>query len=281
MSDIAEVIPPADASGAAGDWRFTAASVVGVSHVRDGLPCQDAHRCEVAIGPGGPVLVAVVSDGAGSASEGGRGAAYICEQLCEQVQLRLAEFSPATAIDVLWDSVASTRDGLLAKAERLGLSARQLAATLLCAVLAEDCSAFAQIGDGAIVTPETGTDMWSWLFWPQRGEYANTTSFVTDPTAMESLQVDAIPHAQFEVALFTDGIQHLVLNYEKQTVHSPFFERMMGPVRRSTASGDDPTLSAQLETYLGSPTVTSRADDDLTLVMASRVVVGPDVASTR
>ena len=35
---------------------------------------------------------------------------------------------------------------------------------MLCAILAEDWSAFAQVGDGAIVTPEVGTKTWSWLF---------------------------------------------------------------------------------------------------------------------
>jgi hypothetical protein len=145
-------------------------------------------------------------------------------------------------------------------------------------VLAERWSAFAQIGDGTIVTPESGTDAWAWLFWPQRGEYANTTSFLTDPNAMDELQVDTLANAQHEVAIFTDGLQHLVLHYEEQTVHSPFFERMIRPIRASTASGEDHQLSAGLERYLGSTPVTARADDDLTLVMASRIADGTDVA---
>jgi hypothetical protein len=137
------------------------------------------------------------------------------------------------------------------------------------------------VGDGAIVTPEAGTDSWAWLFWPQRGEYANTTSFLTDPTAMQMLQVDALPHAQYEVAMFTDGLQHLLLRYENQTVHSPFFEQKLRPIRRSTADGEDRKLSTELAKYLNSPTVTSRADDDLTLVMASRLVDGSDIAAPR
>jgi hypothetical protein len=262
-------------------WRFAAATRTGTSHTREGLPCQDRHRCEVVDLPHGPVLVAVVSDGAGSASEGGRGAEFVCDELLARVRRRLPEITAGGDAAWLRDCVAEVRVNLLAEAERLGHPARQLASTLLCAVLAPQWSAFAQIGDGAIVTPEHGTGEWLWLFWPQRGEYANTTSFVTDPTALQQLEVDVLPHGQDEVAIFTDGLQHLVLNYSEQAVHGPFFERMLGPVRRSPAHGEDHALSDGLETYLGSPAVVSRTDDDLTLVMASRATEPADVVTTR
>ncbi len=108
------------------------------------------------------------------------------------------------------------------------------------------------------------------MFWPQRGEYANSTTFITDPSAMESLEVEFMPQGLEEVALFTDGLQHLVLDYSAQSVHSPFFERMLGPVRGSSSANHDDALSAGLAEYLRSPTVTARADDDLTLVLATR-----------
>lgn len=263
-------------------WRFAAATIAGVSHVRAGLPCQDAYRCEVVVTAQGQVLIAVVSDGAGSASEGARGAAYVCNEVVEQIHGRLVRFelSPTTG-DWLKDGIAAAREGLLAEADRLGLPPRELAATLLCAVLGEQWLAFAQVGDGAIVTPETGTPSWAWLFWPQRGEYANTTSFLTDPTAMQALEVDTLPHAQYEVAIFTDGLQHLLLHYEQQTVYSPFFERMLRPIRLSTANGEDRQLSDELAKYLHSPAVRSRADDDLTLVMASRLTDSSGVVAPR
>jgi hypothetical protein len=275
------MIPSPESAALDASWRFAAASRTGTSHVREGLPCQDAYRCEVIPTSCGQVLIAVVSDGAGSASEGARGATYVCSDLTSQIQQNLPNLVPTRTGDWLRHSVGRARDHLLAEADRLGLPPRQLAATLLCAVLTEQWSAFAQIGDGAIVTPEAGTDAWAWLFWPQRGEYANTTSFITDPSAMQMLQVDTLPSAQYEVAMFTDGLQHLVLHYDEQTVHSPFFERMMSPVRQSTANGEDLELSADLSRYLGSTTVTSRADDDLTLVMASRLSDGSDFVAAR
>jgi hypothetical protein len=262
-------MPLLSPSGAS--WRFAAASAAGTSHVRDGLACQDAYRCGVAATPAGPVLVVVVSDGAGSASEGARASRYVCDELLDHLLPAASDVTASIAIEWLRDGIAQTRDGLLTEAESSGKPPREFAATLLCAVLAEQWSGFAQIGDGAIVTPEAGTNTWAWLFWPQQGEYANTTFFLTDATAMNNLQLDTLTNGQEEVAIFTDGLQHLVLHYEEQVVHSPFFERMMAPIRTSKAEGLDLSLSRELEKYLATSTVSSRTDDDVTLVMASRL----------
>ena len=46
-----------------------------------------------------------------------------------------------------------------------------------------------------------GADEWNWMFWPQRGEYANTTYFLTDTDAIERLEVDEFPGKLSDVAL--------------------------------------------------------------------------------
>lgn len=250
-------------------WRFAAAKAQGTSHIREGLPCQDAYACLKVASGEGTALVVVVSDGAGSASEGGAGAAHICTTLSGYLTNGF-EQTPAGE-PWLRALIEQVRISLLEEALRLELPPRELAATLLFAVLSPDWSAFAQVGDGAIVTSEPGTGEWSWLFWPQRGEYANTTTFLSDATAMENLEVAFMEHGQQELAVFTDGLQHLVLDYASQTVHSPFFERIIQPVRSSAVNGEDIDLSRGLVRYLRSDTVTSRADDDLTLVLASRL----------
>jgi serine/threonine protein phosphatase PrpC len=145
-----------------GIWRYAAAKTVGTSHARENLPCQDSFRCQVMPTLQGPVLILVVSDGAGSATEGARGSAIICDVLPREIRQSLPEAIPAP--NWLTECVSRTRDGLVAEANRMGLPPRQLAATMLCAVLTEQWSAFAQVGDGAIVTRELGTDSWAWLF---------------------------------------------------------------------------------------------------------------------
>ncbi|MEX5302636.1 PP2C family serine/threonine-protein phosphatase [Kocuria sabuli] len=250
-------------------WRACGASIQGGSHVRADLPCQDANATRSLKNEAGEVLLVAVADGAGSASRGAEGAALMVRGLADRC-VGVVESSPGRASGDLKEVIEGLREDLLVLAASSEVPLREFACTVLCAVLHPEWSVFAQIGDGAIVVPEDGTDQWNWVFWPQRGEYANTTQFITDGNAMEELQIDVLPHRVSEIALFTDGIQHLVLHYETQQVHSPFFESMLGPLRAVSAPGRDKRLDDSLATYLSSPAIQAKADDDLTLLLASR-----------
>ena len=141
--------------------------------------------------------------------------------------------------------------------------------SLLVAVIGKEAAAFLQIGDGAMVaTDETGE--WSWIHWPQRGDYANSTFFVTESDASDQMAFDLVRLSINDVAVFTDGIEPLVLHYATKTVHSPFFDAMFAPVRASNAAGLDESLSAGLERYLAAPRVCERTNDDKTLILAAR-----------
>jgi hypothetical protein len=49
----------------------------------------------------------------------------------------------------------------------------------------------------------------------------NTTNFVVSKNALEVLEVDHAPRRIDEIALFTDGIENLVLHRGTKTVHDP------------------------------------------------------------
>jgi hypothetical protein len=70
--------------------------------------------------------------------------------------------------------------------------------------------------------------------------------------------------------MFSDGIENLVLHQATKTVHQPFFNTMLGPVRRSAEPGVNTLLSQGLRVYLASPTICDRTDDDKSLILASR-----------
>jgi len=256
-------------------WRFASASVVGTSHERSGAPCQDNHACRVLPDQNKvPILVVVVSDGAGSADKSEIGSALACCSIIEQAQgffeagRTVRNFTKEDADK--WVRVVRGRIGKQAEDDN-GMM-RDYACTLLVAIVSEDASAFFQLGDGAIVVSAANND-WCCVFWPQRGEYANTTYFVTEAGALDHLEFSSHRQSIQDLAVFTDGIEALVLDYANKSAYAPFFERMIVPVRASTACEQDPQLSQALNTYLASPLITARTDDDKTLVLATRRTV--------
>src|SRR5262249_11022537 len=102
------------------------------------------------------------------------------------------------------------RKELRKEAEQRETTVRDLACTLLLAIVGEQAAAFAQIGDGAIVTRYD--DAYRPVFWPQGGEYANSTNFITDDDFDDSLEFASFEERIDELALFSDGLQRLALN---------------------------------------------------------------------
>jgi Protein phosphatase 2C len=105
--------------------------------------------------------------------------------------------------------------------------------------------------------------------WPYQGEYASTTRFIID---------DPYPEFDFEVldgkfdriAVFSDGIERLVLDHREKTAPKDFFDRLSGPVASSNRKGRDRRLSQQLRSYLNGKTVCEATDDDKSLILAAR-----------
>ena len=255
-------------------WRFAVGSAVGTSHITSGDPCQDSHACEVIEDEDGDeVLVAVASDGAGSAKLSHLGSAAACRAVIERVRGHLAAGHRVGAIshEVAAEIALDARDKIAALAKEAGTVVRDFACTLVVAVVATDLAVFFQVGDGAlIVSPRNDAGAFSWVFWPERGEYANTTVFLSDERMTEHLMHDIVPGAVDEVAVLTDGIQSLVLDYKARIAHTPFFQQMMGPLRLRDDDGRLADLSVALDRYLDSPRVNERTDDDKTLILASR-----------
>jgi hypothetical protein len=256
-----------------GEWRVAGASTLGTSHQKTGAPCQDAFKYEsYDSAHEGEVILLMVSDGAGSARFSDIGAELACREFASNLQLYLADQKLIASLDSAeirrWlDNVVEV---LSTRAAQNEAPLRDYACTLLAAVLSIAHTAFIQIGDGAIVVRE-GPEDWCYIFWPQHGEYINTTRFITDPSSLDQLEFSLTTNAIHELALFTDGIESLVLQYATNTVHSPFFNSMLPPVRALPQAGLDANLSEKLATYLASPVICSRTDDDKTLLLASRL----------
>jgi Protein phosphatase 2C len=252
-------------------WRVAMASSIGTSHVAAAQPCQDAHHHVEATGPDGEkVMVLAVSDGAGTAAIAEVGAALVCETFARLVAAHIGQGGRVESIGrplvERWTAGVIYR--LKLHAQQTGAALEDYACTLLAAAVGESEAAFVQIGDGAIVV--SSGEGWHHVFWPQHGEFANTTNFVTSEHRLAALAFEARGERVEEIALFTDGIENLVLQKAAKKVHAPFFDSMFPAVRRSAASGVDAELSRALETYLSGAPVVGRTDDDKTLILATR-----------
>jgi hypothetical protein len=246
-------------------WRFAAARVTGSSHLRTGTPGQDRFACVVL--PDG-ALVAVMSDGAGSAPNADMGAEVAVQTALCQLRRDLGEGCPDVT-SALRRAALSAREAVLSRALEDGQEAGSYASTLLALVQTAEGGAALQIGDGVIAVGRGGGD-WSWMFWPERGEYANTTRFLTDDDAPDHIQVEACSGSLTDIAVMTDGLQPLALHYASQTVHEPFFRGMLQPLIESDGLGEVGYLSDSLEQFLSSDRVRMRTDDDLSLILATR-----------
>ena len=249
------------------------ASSIGTSHVAAAQPCQDAHFHIEATGPGPDgdrIMVLVVSDGAGAAALAEVGAALVCDTFGRLVAAYIGQGGRVASIGrpLVERWIAGVVYRLELHARETGAALGDYACTLLAAVVGAQEAAFVQIGDGAIVL--SAGEGWKHVFWPQHGEFANTTNFVTSAHRLEALEFGTLDKPVEELALFTDGLENLVLQKAARVVHAPFFESMFPAVRRSTASGVDAALSRALGAYLSSAPVNDRTDDDKTLVLASR-----------
>jgi ADP-dependent phosphofructokinase/glucokinase len=72
-----------------------------------------------------------------------------------------------------------------------------------------------------------------------------------------------------EVAIFTDGLQHLALTYKDKTVYKKFFKPMFNSMHNLSEFQKE-RVNASLCSFLDSQSVNSRTDDDKTLVLAVR-----------
>lgn len=224
---------------------------------------QDAYKV-MHISP--HVFCAVVSDGAGSASYGGQGASLLCRSLIGDFRAWFERCHGLPDDEVIQCWIDQVRDRLSEAATRRGVARRQFAATLVMLVVFKNRVLALQIGDSALVARKNG--VWTALCWPENGEFASTTYFVTDDPEVRlhtfhlDLEYDAF-------ALFSDGLESVALEQSTQQPYARFFDPMIKPIDQGEGEGRLVELSGALARYLDSPMLCERTDDDKTLILIS------------
>lgn len=241
-------------------WRWIAASVTGEGHLNRGERRQDAFAVRAI---GADMIVAVVSDGAGSASHGRQGAWMTCRALCNAAQAW--QGIPQTD-ECIHDAIDALRDHIDHVATQRGLLRRQFAATMIGLILTQEDILVLHVGDSALAGRHEGT--WELIAQPENGEYASTTWFVTDdPAPRLNILRGRRRHDAF--ALFSDGVGDLAIRQPDITAHQGFFAPMIQAVDAVPQRGKNHALSHGLKAWLDTASVRARSDDDKSLVLIS------------
>jgi Protein phosphatase 2C len=248
-------------------WNYLNVSVKGASHETKNIPCQDNNWCSIIEDiNGSKILVSVVSDGAGSALKAEIGSAETCNKFSAHLINCLENGTPLSDFtkDFFKNWITEFQNELAEKATSEESTIRDYASTFLASIISDSVSYFIQIGDGAIIIKGEDGE-YSYMFAPQQGQYANQTFFITDEKATERMQFERIEKPIEQIAIFSDGIQNLILDIQNHTVNQDFFSEWFNWLSQVEDQNMGNTLLAE---YLNSEKINERTDDDKTLILA-------------
>ena len=242
----------------------------GASHERLGMPCQDAHQWA---NLSNELIVAAVADGAGSALLAEVGATLAVGAAIKSARELFAENSTAGAVRHLnWEALLSrtlstARAALEHEAETRSLPLRDLACTLTVVAAGHDFVAAMQVGDGAVVAAEPDGVLFS-ILRPVHGECLNETVFLTSPDSVETSQPVVWHGRPAHLAVLSDGLQMMALRMPSADPHPGFFAPLFQFLSRE---GNGALAQEALSSFLTSPRMRERTDDDVTLLLATLV----------
>jgi hypothetical protein len=238
-------------------WRVFAASSIGKGHIDGGLPCQDA--CGSAIE--NDRLVAVVCDGAGSASQSDIGARECVVSICKSLSSVVASSSSGITPLTIEQAVDAARAHLQLRADNLGFPLRELACTVVGVMLFQDGGCLFHIGDGmAVVELADGSTI---LSLPENGEYANETYFVTDDDWRPHLRTTPFSGTIRCISLMSDGAMPFAVNRGKTGMFGPFID----PVRAYLATVSETEGSEALLATISAERTWSITSDDKSILL--------------
>lgn len=272
-----------DLSSQVDQWRIAAASVQGESHAKSGVGCEDCFK--VGQTPNG-YLVAIVSDGAGSAVHG----CLAAKQICSYAEDMLADLSmrsfPTITEDVcrqggvfqqsqfadleafVANKLNLARDGLLEHARNFGLDPSSYLATVVGVIAhAEVGVLIFHIGDGAVsIFSDNKMIVTSQ---PENGEYLNETYFLVEEWWKDHLRFfrsASLPIGS--IFLMTDGVTELAYHREGRELAPAY--GFFAPLDAFLSIRNSVDGEAALRKVLDTERARDLVDDDKTLVWIRR-----------
>ena len=246
---------------------WAAAQATGNAHIAEALPLQDAKALDLIEGADGHTwIVAAVADGAGSAPLADIGARAASAAFVKAAAYALRTVPKPDLVRIVFNAVATARIVLDRIAKSRDVPVGELATTLLGCITRGEETVVVQIGDGAIVLGQP----WRVALHPQRGEYVNTTSFLTQDDWREQIEIGVIDEPVGTIVLVTDGVEELVVSPARLEPKAEFFEILSDGLRASHEDAGERReargVSEWLSGFLDSAAVRSRTDDDTSIV---------------
>lgn len=255
-------------------WRSLSRSAIGTRHQRNNLPCQDAGGYRSF----GEVVIGAIADGAGSAPHSDIGATLAVKgtldylsnletwlQPTDNPTWPTAQRPPSPGqIERLFErTLTKVRRDLQHQATQNSYGLESLACTLLAFVATPHWIAAMQIGDGFMVVT-TPTQAHQLMFTPDKGEFANQTTFVTSSSAHQDLRIRAIPEPPQFICAATDAFERLAMHLPQWKPSAPFFK----PLEEYLDETPIPEQNdAYIMNFLESEYLNKQTDDDKTLLL--------------
>lgn len=231
-------------------WNAIHKEVQGRGHIVSGTPCQDKTFSMVANG----VHAIALADGAGSAKLSHFGAQETVKCICEEMSSHFHDyFNSEDAAAIKVKLIALIRSRLQALQESLDCELKDLASTLLFAVVKDDSYILGHLGDGVIGFLKNGEVKVASA--PENGEFVNTTIFTTSKGAERALKlIKGKLNGIRGFILMSDGPEACLYN-KRETSLSKAVVRMMEDciLLESEAVGDG--LSEGLGTQIRTKTI--------------------------
>lgn len=255
-------------------WKAVARSAIGTSHENQGIVCQDYGDYRIFQDV---IIVGAVADGAGSAKHSDIGAKLAVETVLKcfsdisEYPEKQEEFeqgfsqplSKEEAQKVFAEIVNKVITELQKQADEKDYFINDLACTLLVFLATPDWFAAMQIGDGFIVMRSQESE-YQLLFQPDKGEFANETTFITSANAVKEMQVTVISEKQQFICASTDGLEKVAIRLSDWEPFSPFFKPLEEYLHEPV---NEEEKDKYLMEFLNSERLNSRTDDDKTLLL--------------
>ncbi|HXW33085.1 MAG TPA: PP2C family serine/threonine-protein phosphatase, partial [Acidimicrobiales bacterium] len=265
-------------------WTLAKATATGTMHIEAGIGCHDSVGGWVRSDDRGLVdAIGVVADGAGSALlpelgsrtavayvvdearkariehfEGGREVASLAEVGNESESTSHTD----PAVELVRRLFSGARKALEVTADEEGVKLRDLATTLMVAMVTDERFVVAEIGDGVVAVRSSDGTISSMIS-PQRGEFANEATFITSGAELPHLELASRPVCEVNAfGLSSDGLRLLITsNSLEGSPYPPFFNDVFSAVVSGTT---DEQIAGFLER------AADRTGDDKSLVIGVR-----------